>query len=491
VNLREVFTPLFAYVLHITRPSAARTRTAAEIRQNIDELLRTQKNQVQQHVLSQADYDLARFAVFAWIDELVLRFATSTNNQELHYDWQQALLAVAQGFDANAGERFFDQQKNLGSAQKEVREIFYLCLCFGFRGLYKDSSPEKLLDLRRDCTPELPVVPSTAPELELKKEHITPQVYEVPPIQRVVRVTQQWWPKVAAAACAALILAYLLWPTPPPCGNGTVDPGEQCDLALAGQCGVMPCQQNCTCAVPPIPDTPVLPGPGPLVPLGPDMAEIDKILRNLQCAKVTARDDGGVITLEGTLQGKDRQRLVSAVRAVANVQDVRDESLAVLEWPFCKVVELLPPAQAQAAEAGATLGISLQRGCEQIYQAGTQIVVRVTSASPLGYVYVDAYGADRAHVVHVVPNLTNEAGAVYPTSTSLTIGDDSRFEWHVEAPFGQELITVISSQRPLFLAPQRQDSEDVGRYLSDLEQSLRSVPPESVSAAMCFFTTER
>src|SRR5438105_2857546 len=111
-SLREVFTPLFAYVLLFTRTPAAQQRSYADLRNAITGLLEEQKTLVKRNDIAVQDYENARFAVVAWVDELVLRHVYSIS-QELAGQWKRAPLQVELYNTANAGEEFFDKLAQL------------------------------------------------------------------------------------------------------------------------------------------------------------------------------------------------------------------------------------------------------------------------------------------------------------------------------------------------------------------------------------------
>jgi type VI secretion system protein ImpK len=71
----------------------------------------------------------ARFAVFAWVDEMIL---TSPWPQRTR--WQHLMLRYYNTF--NAGEEFFIRLQKLPPQANDVREIYYLCLTLGFLGQY-------------------------------------------------------------------------------------------------------------------------------------------------------------------------------------------------------------------------------------------------------------------------------------------------------------------------------------------------------------------
>jgi type VI secretion system protein ImpK len=187
LSLREVFTPLFTYVLLFVRSPRQQQRAVAAVRGDINRLLDEQGALVKRHDLAAPDYDLARFAAVAWADELILR-NTHDSNREFSQQWKRAPLQVELYNTANAGEEFFEKLATLRPAQKDVREIYHLCLCLGFRGRYYDDSQEyQLVELRRQMAPQLPIPPPDLLELDKQKERVAPQPYTVPapPSRRV------------------------------------------------------------------------------------------------------------------------------------------------------------------------------------------------------------------------------------------------------------------------------------------------------------------
>ena len=87
------------------------------------------------------DYDLARFAIFAWIDEAIL--SSSWNEKNL---WQAEQLQRFYYKTTDAGEIFFDRLNAIGPHQRDVREVYYLCLAMGFSGRFCHEGDEYLLE---------------------------------------------------------------------------------------------------------------------------------------------------------------------------------------------------------------------------------------------------------------------------------------------------------------------------------------------------------
>ena len=108
----------------------------------------------------------ARYALVALIDETVL--ASDWHDAD---EWRDKPLAIKEFQDANAGEAFFDKLDRLARGEdREVLEIYYTCLCAGFRGKFRDD-PGTLRSLRNRIYGR---IVSTDPQEEGK---LTPDAY--------------------------------------------------------------------------------------------------------------------------------------------------------------------------------------------------------------------------------------------------------------------------------------------------------------------------
>jgi type IV/VI secretion system ImpK/VasF family protein len=477
-SLREIFTPLLVRVLLFAQTPPSAQGAFPTIRKEINALLEEQKALVKRHEIAPQDYENARFALIAWLDEIMLK-ATHSGNQEFYQQWKRAPLQAELYNTTNAGEEFFDHLEQLRPSQKEVGEIYHLCLCLGFRGRYYDEEQDyKLLELRRERAQHLPITFPDLFEIEKKKEYVTPQPYEIqpPPAKMIFRPPSLFWPGVILSALAALVLLWWVWPVNN-CGNGLLDQGEQCDFAMsAASCpGGLTCQTDCTCPPP---------------PPGPSLDDIRAAIRPFECHRVEVADvRNGVVNLIGRVQSEEqRQQIRQAVKEVVGVTDVQD-TFTFMPRPFCEVVDLLDPFRQQAQTTGASLGIRPQKGCEVTYYRDENLIVDVSSPKPLQYVYADYYVADKEYVAHLIPN-PKQPENLYPDKTTLTVGDpSSKAQWHIQAPFGMELVTVIASPQPLFNPP-RLEPERAASYLAELRRALPPDPTTSaITATYCFITS--
>jgi len=444
ISLREIFTPLFAYVLLFVRTPGQR-RSFEELRRDIARLLEEQALQVKRHDVVPQEYAIARFAVIAWIDELVL-YSLHESNRELSQQWKRSPLQVEFYDTANAGEEFFERLDRLNPGQSGIREIYHLCLCLGFRGRYYDESQEyKLVALRRDIGQHLPTPVPDLLEIEKRRERITPQPYEVqpPPLKPPPRSYSFAVAGLVAVLCAAVFL-YLFWPAP---GRPRTD----------------------------------------------IVADIEGRVRNFTCCRVSVVDfqeRNGTARLAGRVDSDEqRQQIRQAIKGVPEVTEVQD-TFAVVPRPFCEVIDVLEPFERRGAESGFDLSVQPQKGCETTYYRAEDIVVRIAAQKPLRYVYVDYYVADRTAVAHLLPS-PRQADNALAAATALSLGGPgSDTQWQVEPPFGMEMVTVVSSPQPLTMPP-RPASDGVPAYLQQLRNALPSTGAATeVVAAHCLIATE-
>jgi type VI secretion system protein ImpK len=99
----------------------------------------------------------AKFALVAFLDESII-----SSSWEQKDEWLSEPLQLKLFNTFNAGEEFFTNINNFRqrtSSNKEVLEIYYVCLVLGFKGKYQLQSPENLRrvidDLNMELHPEM------------------------------------------------------------------------------------------------------------------------------------------------------------------------------------------------------------------------------------------------------------------------------------------------------------------------------------------------
>ncbi len=85
-----------------------------------------------------AEYDSARFAVCAWIDEAVL--CSGLPDRDL---WSAELLQRRIYNTTRAGEEFYQKLQSIGEDMQQVKAVYYHCLALGFKGRFFSPDSEK------------------------------------------------------------------------------------------------------------------------------------------------------------------------------------------------------------------------------------------------------------------------------------------------------------------------------------------------------------
>jgi len=141
MHLTDCFIDLMAYVVYFLKSAAIKRPPYEQVKADVSRLLSQSENFLKKGLFSQEDYDLARFAICAWVDEAILN--SPWDHKGL---WQREQLQRLYYHTTEAGEEFFERLNALGFHQREVREVYYLCLALGFMGRYCHPGDEVLLN---------------------------------------------------------------------------------------------------------------------------------------------------------------------------------------------------------------------------------------------------------------------------------------------------------------------------------------------------------
>lgn len=419
-RLLHHFTPVFSYGLALDeRVSASQASdTADAVIARARDLVDRAKASALADGKRPEQVEDAAFALVAWIDEIMARnpawlVGGGTPLQVTLYNTN------------NAGNEFFQHLSSLKQDQDEVREVYYHALLCGFVGqyYYENGDTGELGKLKEVHGRQLPVAP--APIHTLREEKITPQPYGVadPSGPKYPRQWDRTLLRIGALVALLIpvgYLAYLLLAAPKPSLQAPVQ------QALAA----FPCSD----------------------------------------LSVVADDDKGSVAVEGYVSRADD---ISAVKQrVDGVEGVKSSKVDVQLriWPHCEVVKVLAQYKARNDDSGYGLAISPSTGHSDRFIEGEKVTVKVTGSNYDSYVYVDYYTVT-GDVAHIFPHpQESEIGRLIARGEQLVIGEEGR-GWEVSPPFGQELITVISSPTPLYegTLPEAESAKD---YLPKLRQML-------------------
>ena len=170
MRLTDCFLELIAYVAYFLKNVANRQPAFDQVKADIQRLISESQDGLKNGNFSSEDYDLARFAIFAWIDEAILNSAWNEKDK-----WQREQLQRIYYQTADAGEIFFERLNAVGPHQRDVREVYYLCLAMGFMGRYCHEGDEYLLEQLK--TSNLKLITGGSMGLSALSEELFPEAY--------------------------------------------------------------------------------------------------------------------------------------------------------------------------------------------------------------------------------------------------------------------------------------------------------------------------
>lgn len=173
MRVSDCFMELIAYVAYFRGSVAKRQPSFDEVKNSVHRLISESERSIEGTSVSREDYDQARFAVFAWIDEAILSSEWHERNR-----WQGEQLQLSYFRTSEAGEQFFERLGAIGPHQREVREVYFLCLAMGFRGQYHNEGDEFLLEGLKSSNLKL-LTGSSVGIPSLDRDELFPEAYVV------------------------------------------------------------------------------------------------------------------------------------------------------------------------------------------------------------------------------------------------------------------------------------------------------------------------
>lgn len=440
-RLIHYFLPLYAFGLELDESIASNTASATmdDVQRQARDLLEAGKRAALAAGKRPEHVESASFAVVAWFDEIVTR----------NPNWWSGgtPLQVALFNTNNAGNEFFHHLSTLKAEEDEVREVYYHALMLGFVGQYyfENGDNGELGKLKELHSRQLPLAPAPLHTLREEPIHAQPYRSRLPTGTRYPRQWDSLLLKAGAAVALVIPLGYLAW-------------------MLAS----------------------------PPTETGPTLAQrVQQQLQMYTCSDLDAQVDGeGSVQIRGHVaRSQDIARVEQDLRAIEGVNALTMD-IGTRIWPHCEVVALLKPYQQRSQENRQGLQVTPTAGHSDLFAEGERVVVKLVQANYDGYLYVDYYTVDGS-VIHLYPNLREpESGRLVKAGEQFNVGEKSPEGWIVGPPFGQELITVISSPTPLY-SGELPEYEPASSYLPKLRSLLDAQPGnDSLAAHFLFLQTE-
>jgi type VI secretion system protein ImpK len=145
LRLIDCFLGVMAATVFATRSDDQAPVDAEAFRRDVETLLAQGEKAAQDAGFSKDDIDQARFAVCAYVDEVIQLSGWSA--REL---WAAAPLQRAYYNTTNAGVEFFKRLDSLTEDNVPVREVYATCLAAGFKGQYfQERHSQTLTEIRK------------------------------------------------------------------------------------------------------------------------------------------------------------------------------------------------------------------------------------------------------------------------------------------------------------------------------------------------------
>ena len=141
MHLTDCFMDLVAYLVFFQKTAETKQPPYEQTKSDILRHLANSEQCLKKGQFSPEDYDQARFMICAWVDEAILNSAWNHRSK-----WQTEQLQRIYYNVTDAGKTVFERLNSLGLHQREVREVYYLCLALGFMGRYCQRGDEVLLE---------------------------------------------------------------------------------------------------------------------------------------------------------------------------------------------------------------------------------------------------------------------------------------------------------------------------------------------------------
>ena len=202
MRLLDCFIDIFAYITRLEKTVQAEQPPFDQVKGALDRLLAKSEALASEGNLEREAFDQARFAVCAWVDERLAGSAWQHKQLWLRDQLQRTLFNTTE-----AGEEFFARLAGLGLQQREVREVYYICLVLGFCGRFCQPGDEYQLEQLKGSNLKLLLGTVEVPALD--RQQLFPEAY---PAGQVCGLPLRRWgpgPSLASVACLlAPVLAF-------------------------------------------------------------------------------------------------------------------------------------------------------------------------------------------------------------------------------------------------------------------------------------------
>ncbi|MBX7222629.1 MAG: type IVB secretion system protein IcmH/DotU [Blastocatellia bacterium] len=193
-------TPMFELVMKIR---AEFIQPSMDLQKTIDDHLNRLERRARALKYPEKQIELAKFALAAYIDEMVLMARFPFRDE-----WEKYPVQLKHFGEHLAGVTFYERLKEIlrdAERQGDVLELYYMCLLLGFKGQFRDYFEEELASLTQE-------VESTLRSINrLRNVQLSPHwlVTDQPALQ-IEPLFPLWFRIFCGSAGAVLVLLFLV-----------------------------------------------------------------------------------------------------------------------------------------------------------------------------------------------------------------------------------------------------------------------------------------
>ena len=177
----------------------------------------------------------------------------------------------------------------------------------------------------------------------------------------------------------------------------------------------------------------------------------------------------------------DLERLRAAVMGIPGIGTVAFD-VRLMAWPYCQVVDLLQPLSSRQRKDGARIALATKAA-----YSGERLALAVRVPRFDSFLYIDYYDI-KGEVLHLLPN-DRDRFNLRPARNRFLLGKPPlKTCWNLGGSTGEQLVTFIAVQKPLFRT-RRPQTESVRDYLESLKTALSR--QREASAVTLFFDLKK
>ncbi len=201
-GLSRIASDLFATML-LFREAAESNRPALhDLKSSVLGQLDTIAKAPEAQKLPDTEVEEARFALVAWVDEMVM-----TSDWSRREEWQRESLQFELFRTNRAGDDFYEHLSSLSPEQSAVREIYVLCLALGFEGQYRGHDADRRELIRQ----QVEMLRHQNWTLSIQEANpLAPPAYDLE-IRLPARGRRRLWPPLLGWAVGALATFAVFW----------------------------------------------------------------------------------------------------------------------------------------------------------------------------------------------------------------------------------------------------------------------------------------